>query len=122
LPGGEAVSHPLKPGTIDEIHALGGPHFDDIVARPARLVRLPLYTPQPCNRTSMRGFLDRDVYALKARDVVKKHRVISADEMRDRLGLRSTQALVLVLFDEDEILEDIWARSGLLIWQLAAAR
>jgi hypothetical protein len=120
-PGGEAVSHPLKPGTMNELTALGGPGFDDITAREIQLPQLPRYTPQPRSRVSFRGFLNEGIYAIRARDVVKRKRVISADEMRERLGLRPTQRLLLLLFDRDEILEDMWERSGPLIWALAEA-
>jgi hypothetical protein len=120
-PGGRTVSHPQKPGTMEELLALGGPEFDDIVAREARLPRLPLYTPQPRYRTSLRGVLAEDIYAMRARDVVKKKRVVSANELREVLGLRSTQLIALLLFDRDEILEDMWERGGLLIWELAEA-
>jgi hypothetical protein len=121
LPGGEAVSHPLKSETRAEIDVLGGLAFDDIIARPTRHGPLPLYTPQPRNRSAMHGFLHEDVYALKARDVVRMERVIPADEMRRTLGLHAGQRLILVLFDHDQVLEQLWARSGKGIWQIAEA-
>ena len=69
----------------------------------------------------MRGFLSEPIYAMRAKDVVKKNRVISAGEMRARLGLREWQLLVLLLFDSDEILEAMWARGAKMVWQLAEA-
>jgi hypothetical protein len=53
--------------------------------------------------------------------VVKKTHVIPASEMRRRLGLRPTQLLVLVLFDEDRLLETMWGREITLVQQLARA-
>jgi hypothetical protein len=122
MPGGEAVAHPGKSETWAEIDALGGLAFDDIIARPTSHGRLPLYTPQPRNRSAMHGFLHEDVYALKAREVVRREGVIPADEMRHTLGLDSGQRLILVLFDDDRLLEQLWARSGKGIWQIAEAR
>lgn len=121
MPGGAAVTHPLKPGTLEELAALGGPEFHDIVAAPVEKPALPPYTPQPRNRTSLRGYLNERVYAVRARDVIKAKHVIAATELRDRIGLEPWQQLILVPFDRDEILEDMWGRGGLLIWQLAEA-
>lgn len=121
LPGGETVSHPRKPETIKELSDLGGAEFDDIVARATASIDLPLYLPQPRNRSSLRGYLEEGVYAVRARDVIKSKGVISADEMRRRLGLSQDQLLVLLLFDKDALLENMWARSGHLVWQIAEA-
>lgn len=110
MPGGPAVSHPRKPGTLDELRELGGPGFEDIVALPTPTISLPSYTPQPRHRRSLQGFLAEDVYILRATDVVKKKRVIGAEEMRQSLGLRADQRLVLLLFDRDELLEEMWER------------
>jgi hypothetical protein len=106
MPGGEAVAHPRKSETRAEIDVLGGLAFDDIIARPTPAGRLPLYTPQPRNRSAMHGFLHEDVYALKAREVVRREGVTPANTMRHTLGLDSGQRLILVLFDDDRILEN----------------
>jgi Domain of unknown function (DUF4417) len=121
MPGGDAVSHPLKPGTLDELRELGGPGFDDIAALPVPILVAPNYIPQPRHRRSLRGFLTEDLYILRATDVVKRRRVISAEEMRGSLGLRTNQRLVLMLFDRDKLLEEIWERGVNLVEQLAAA-
>lgn len=121
LPGGEVVSHPRKVRTQREIQSLGGVKFDDVIAIPSPVPAFPQYLPQVRNRTSLRGFLKEGTYAVRAKDVIKKRRVISADEMRERLGLERAQILVLILFDRDEILEDLWEKGGPLVWRLAEA-
>lgn len=120
-PGGAAVSHPLAPETFHEVRQLGGVGFSDIAADAVPLPRLPLYLPQVRNRRSFRGILGERTYAVRARDVVKKDRVIPASELRDHLGLRPSQQLILLLFDADTILESMWERGGLLVWQLKEA-
>ena len=121
MPGGDVVSHPRKPGTIKELLELGGPEFDDIIALATPALELPPYTPQPRHRRSLRGYLTEDVYILWATAVVKKKRVIPADELRDSLSLESQQRLVLLLFDRDRLLEQMWERGAPLIVELAAA-
>lgn len=120
-PGGEAVSHPLKLETAHEIRELAGIEFDDVVAQPSRSFSLPPYIPQARNRRSFRGYLTEPIYALRANDVVKAKHVIIANEMRDRLGLDADQQLILLLFDNDELLENMWGRHAQLVWQLAHA-
>jgi hypothetical protein len=107
--------------TAQEIHELGGVGFDDIRAEPIEIPGLPLYLPQVRNRSSLSGFLSEQIYALRAKDVVKARAVLPAAEIRRRLGLQPRQLLVLLLFDTDEVLEDMWERSGPLIWQIAEA-
>lgn len=121
MPGGPAVSHPRKPDTLSELRELGGPGFDDIVALATPIISLPAYTPQPRHRRSLRGFLTEGVYILRAADVVRKKRVINADEIRQSLGLRVDQRLVLLLFDRDELLEEMWERGLDLVQQLSEA-
>lgn len=121
MPGGTAVSHPSRLSTRREINELHGIEFIDIVAQSGPRLPLPLYLPQPRNRRSLRGYLPEPIYALRATDVVKAKHVISASEMRKRLGLKNDQRLILLLFDRDELLEDMWGRGTSLIAQLAHA-
>jgi hypothetical protein len=121
MPGGPAVSHPTKPGTIEELKRLGGPGFEDIVARPVPVLALERYTPQPRFRRSFRGYLTEGVYILRASEVVMASRVKSAVEVRDTLGLATTQKLVVLPFDDDEVIEGMWSREERLITELAAA-
>jgi hypothetical protein len=121
MPGGDPVSHPLKPGTMAELRDLGGPEFDDIVARPAVRLELPLYTAQIRYRTSLRGHLEEPVYFIRATEVVKSKRVTTAAEIRQALLLKQDQRLIVLLFDDDELLESMWTRGANLVRELADA-
>lgn len=121
MPGGDAVSHPLKPETRQEIAALEGIEFHDIVAQPGPSLEPLPYIPQARNRRSLHGYLAGPIYGLRATDVIQAKRVIPAREMRGRLGLEPSQQLILVLFDHDEILEDMWGRYAVMVLQLARA-
>ena len=119
--GGPAVSHPDKPGSLEELAALGGPTYEDIVPLPVPRLRARPYTPQPRARRAYRGYLPEDLYVLRARDVVRKDRIRNAAQMRKMLGLEPTVRLVLILFDKDQILEQVWERGMRLVEELAQA-
>ena len=121
MPGGVPVSHPSSPGTFEELERLGGSKFDDIVALPVPVLGLEPYTPQPRFRRSFRGHLEEDVYILRAKEVVKKSRVTTATEMREALGLGAGQKLIVLPFDDDDVIEDMWSREEKLIGELAEA-
>jgi hypothetical protein len=120
-PGGAAVSHPLKPGTLRELKLIGGATFDDIQAHRQPAIELPGYLPQLRNRSALRGAVPPGAYAIRATDVIKKRRVISAQELRERLDLPIQHPLVLLLFDRDRRLEEIWRRSHVVVPQIAEA-
>ncbi|HET7484444.1 MAG TPA: DUF4417 domain-containing protein [Solirubrobacterales bacterium] len=82
---------------------------------------LRAYTPQARNRRALKGYLHGDAYMLRASDVVREHGVLSATEMRERLGLAPSVRLYLLMFDRDKLLEQIWTRGLDLIEQIAAA-
>jgi hypothetical protein len=121
MPGGDAVSHPLKPGTMEELRDLGGPEFDDIVARPTPRLVLPPYTAQIRHRTSLRGHLDEPVYFIRATEVIKSTRVTTAAALRRALSLKPEQRLIILLFDDDELIERMWTRGASLIRELVDA-
>jgi Holliday junction resolvase len=121
MPGGDAVSHPNKPGTMEELRDLGGPEFDDIVARPTPRLDLPPYTPQIRHRKSLRGYLDEPVYFIRATGVIKSNKVTTAAEMRRALLLKPEQRLIVLLFDRDKLIESIWTRGAALVRELVDA-
>lgn len=121
LPGGPAVSHPAKQETIRELEELGGPSFESIRTLSRVAIDLPLYTPQARNERALRGYLHGDNYFLRASAVIRKDRVLSADAMRDRLGLTAEVRLYLLMFDHDKILESAWERGLQLVEQIAMA-
>lgn len=119
--GGPAVSHPDKPGSLEELTALGGPGYEDIVPLPVPRLRARLYIPQPRAERAFCGYLPEDLYILRARDVLRRGGILTAAAMRDRLGLEPRVRLVLILFDKDEILERIWGQGMRLVEQFAHA-
>lgn len=119
--GGPAVSHPDKVGSLEELAALGGPGYKDVVPLPVpRLLASP-YTPQPRAERAYRGYLPEDLYIIRARDVLRKDGILSAAEMRELLDLDANVRLVLILFDEDELLERIWEQGMKLVKQFGRA-
>lgn len=119
--GGPAVSHPDKSGSLEELAALGGPGYEDIVPLPVPRLQARPYIPQPRAERAFRGYLPEDFYILRARDVLRRDGILNAAEMRELLGLEPKVRLVLILFDEDEILERIWGQGMRLVEQLAEA-
>jgi hypothetical protein len=119
--GGPAVSHPDKRGSLEELAALGGPSYEDIVPLPVPRLRAGPYTPQPRAERAYRGYLLEDLYILRARDVLRRNTIRSAAEIRELLGLGPEVRLVLILFDKDELLEQIWGRGMKLVEQLGQA-
>lgn len=118
-PGGGGVSHPSKSETLREFEELGGPKFGTVKALSRVTLDLQPYTPQARNRRALKGYLHGDAYMLRATDVVRKHGVLSATEMRERLGLASGVRLYLLMFDRDKLLEQIWTRGLDLLKQIA---
>jgi hypothetical protein len=109
-PGGPNVLHPTSKDLATWVTELGGLSFDGISAQPLELPTLPSYVPQVENLKALAGFLDGTAYAIRPAAVLRHGgRVISADEIRNRLGLSSSQVLVLLLFDQDALLEALWA-------------
>jgi hypothetical protein len=122
MPGGPAVSYPTKPETVRELAELGGPDFGDIRALARSEVDLPLYTPQARNERALRGFLrGSNAYFLRASAVIRVDTVLSAREMRDRLGLPESVRVFLLMFDHDKVLEVAWERGLHLVKEIAAA-
>lgn len=121
MPGGPTVSYPTKPETVRELAELGGPDFGDIKALARSEIDLPLYTPQARNERALRGFLrGSNAYFLRASDVIRADGVLSADEMRNRLGLPGSVRVFLLMFDHDKILEVAWERGLRLVKEIAA--
>jgi hypothetical protein len=121
MPGGDPVSHPNKPGTMEELQDLGGPEFDGIVARPTPRLELPPYTAQVRHRRSLRGYLDEPVYFIRATEVIKSKQVTTAAEMRRALLLKPEQRLIILFFDDDELIESVWTRGAALVRELVDA-
>jgi hypothetical protein len=120
--GGTHALHPLRSHTAILLNSVGGPEFTPIHAEPVVLPRLPAYLPQIRLRTSLRGYLDERVYAVRAHEVIGQRRsVLAARSLRRAVGLAPEQKLVLLLFDDDAVLERLWTEGVRLFPQIAAA-
>jgi hypothetical protein len=106
-PGGPNLLHPYSSEFAEWVRR-EGLAFDDIHAQHVDVPQLPLYLPQIENSKALAGQLNDCAYALRPSHVVRQDRIVSAAEIRERLGLDKTQALVLLLFDADELLEELF--------------
>lgn len=120
--GGLSVVHPARADVGTYLDSVASPDFLTEVARPVAVPRLPLYVSQINARTALRGFLEDGVYAVRASVVVgSRRRPLAADDLREIVGLGPEQKLILLLFDDDQLLERIWDELPSLAPALAAA-
>lgn len=120
--GGEHVLHPSLPWTHEYLESVQGPGFSTVHAQPVDLPALPAYLPQIRVRSSLRGYLDEAIYAVRAKEVIGRRRhVLPAATLRSQVGLRAQQKLALLLFDNDEILERLWNEGARLVPEIADA-
>lgn len=121
--GGEHVLHPRRPDSLAYFESVGGPEFDSITAQPIQAPKLPAYLPQLRVRRGLRGWLPDDLYAIRAKEVIgKRKHPLTAAALRGALGLKETQQLILLLFDDDIYLERLWNEAAHLLPELAEAR
>ncbi|OJU96282.1 MAG: hypothetical protein BGO23_01885 [Solirubrobacterales bacterium 67-14] len=73
---------------------------------------MPGYVPQPRFRASYRGWLKEDNYIIRLNEILRKGQLLTAAEVRDKIGLDENQHLHLILFDKDERLEKLWFRGS----------
>jgi hypothetical protein len=119
--GGGQVLHPAQPITKDFIASVGGPSLGDAVGTPVRVPTLPSYLPQIRVRRALRGHLGDRAYAVTAGTVIgTRSRMLTAEEIRENVGLHEDQLLVLLLFGKDEFLERLWDQRETFLVQLAA--
>jgi len=120
--GGRQVLHPSFPITHDFIAKLGGVDFSRVVARPLVVPKLPPYIAQVRMRKALRGELHEPFYAVTAGQVVgKRRRPLTAAQVRECVGLRDEQRLVLLLFGQDLYLERLWNNAASFLPEIAAA-
>jgi hypothetical protein len=119
---GPGVLHPSDPATHRYLRSVGGPRFDTITAEPVAAADLPGYLPQIRTRSALIGALNESVYAVRADVVIgQRAHVLSAADLKTRVGLRPVQKLVLLLFGQDRVLERLWNDSPTLLREIATA-
>jgi len=73
-----------------------------------KIPELPGYVPQFRWSEALAGHLHSPVYAVRPQAILTRGRIRTAAEVRARLKLGPKQLLVLLLFDEDELLEHFY--------------
>jgi Domain of unknown function (DUF4417) len=79
--------------------------LDSFKAKQVHVPELPLYLPQIRYRTALRGHLRERIYAIRAKEIIRKTHVKTGQEVREALDLSDDQLLVALLFDDDDVLE-----------------
>lgn len=100
---------------------MNGPEYETVEARPVLVPQLPSFLPQIRARSDNGGPLTEPVYGVRAFDVLRNRGVRSADDLRAQTGLSTHQQLVVLLFDRDLLLEQLWDDGMRLIPGLASA-
>jgi hypothetical protein len=103
--GGQNPLHPDRPDAAEHIASLHGFNLKAYRARPLKIPELPGYLPQFRWSEALAGHLHGPVYAVRPKAILNGERIRTAAEVREHLGLGSKQLLVLLLFDDDELLE-----------------
>ena len=106
--GGQNTLHPDCPNAAERIASVHGFQLKAYRARPLKIPELPGYIPQFRWREALAGHLHGPVYAVRPQAILRKGRIRTAAEVRAYLKLGSKQLLVLLLFDEDELLEHFY--------------
>lgn len=106
--GGQNTLHPDRPDAAEHIASLYGFRFKAYRARSIKVPELPGYVPQFRWREALVGHLHGPVYAVRPQAILCRGRIRTAEEVRAYLKLGPKQLLVLLLFDEDELLEHFY--------------
>ncbi len=101
--------HPLRTDFDEQLDAIGGVDFDDIIGRPLPRLPLPAYLPQARWRERLVDERltgdDFPLISIRVKDVFRGGRIRSASEVREKLGLAADVGVVLLLHGQDELLE-----------------
>lgn len=103
--GGEGALHPLHRDARQHMAVLDYLNLRSFKAHEVKIPKLPPYLPQIRFKRALKGHLLDEIYGIRAKGVIGKRHIRSADEIRRELGLSDTQLLVVLLFDEDQIIE-----------------
>lgn len=118
--GGVNALHPRNPETSEYLEEVGGPGFDDVIARRQPRIQLPEFAHRIRVRRALRGTLDDPTYLIGP-EVVDRRRVLSCQELREHTGLAADQRVGLILFGKDSLLERLWVRRFMLVPEIANA-
>jgi hypothetical protein len=117
--GGEEVLAPGFLSTHELLDSIGGPEFD-IPMTGAAAPDLPSFLPPIEIRTELRRFLTEKLYIVTTKEVVgTRKKPLSANDIRERIGLGADVELGLLLFGKDKYVERLWNERGDLLPALA---
>lgn len=118
--GGQQSLHPAFRITAEFLASVGGPGFENVAARPLRVPPLPQYMSLIRMRRDLRGQLRNPVYGISAGEVIgMRSKPLSAQAVRELVGLKPDQLLVLLLFGKDKFLERLWNHRHRFLPELA---
>lgn len=118
--GGPQALHPSFRITAEFLDSIGGPGFENVIAQPVRVPQLTPYISLIRMRRDLRGQLHNSVYGITAGEVIgARSKPLSAQAVRDMIGLRADQLLVLLLFGKDKFLERLWNHRDQFLSELA---
>src|SRR6476620_43648 len=106
--GGENVLHPDRPDVDEYLAKMHGLDLRAYKAREVKVPELPSYVAQIRWDTALVGQLKGPIYGLRPKAVVRKDGIRSAEEVRKFFKLDADQQLILILFDEDDLLERLY--------------
>lgn len=120
--GGRQALHPAFRITAEFLADVGGASFDGVAARPVQVPELPRYMSLVRMRRDLSGQLRNPAYGISAGEVIgTRSRPLSAEAVRELVGLDPDQLLVLLLFGKDKFLERLWNHRRRFLPELADA-
>jgi uncharacterized protein DUF4417 len=120
--GGPQSLHPSFRITSEFLDSVGGAGFDGVIAQPVRMPLLTRYMSLIRMRRDLRGQLRNSVYGITAGEVIGvRSKPLSAQAVRELVGLQADQLLVLLLFGKDKFLERLWNHRDRFLPELARA-
>lgn len=120
--GGPQPLHPSFRITAEFLRSVGGSTFDDVIARPVPVPPLPSYLSLIRMRRHLEGQLHHPAYAIAAGEVIgTRSKPLTAQAVRDMVGLGDDQLVVCALFGKDKFLERLWNHRHRFLPELAHA-
>lgn len=110
------------PDAQELMRQVGGPGFEAVTIAPTELPAAMPFVAQLRVRTALRGQLARHAYVIGAQEAIgKRKRVLTADRLRELVGIPETVDVYLQLFGADAVLDRLWRERDSLVPQIANA-
>lgn len=119
--GGRNSLHPFNPLTTLKMDEVGGPLLENAI-RPVPKAELPQFVTQIRRRSALQGNLRASHYAVNVFTAIgRRKQVLTAQELRETVGLPRRRKIELQLFGPDWVLDRLWAERDELLPRIAAA-